>query len=436
MHFQGWGTSLAWWTNINYDPLTQNILSNLIFGKMGLGFNIARYNLGGGSHPIFPQTNMRPGGMVPCLKHDSHSSFNFSNDPFQIAFLDKAVQLNVDYIELFANSPPWWMTTNNKTSGSSFLGTTNLPTYNEQAFAQFLVDSFYFVKSRYTSTITFSLSPFNEPSNPFWYYNPNNNGSQEGCFFTVPAQNRILKHIKTLESQHFGQSSSNIILSSPDEFTSSFALATYMLSPKNILDKVNVHGYSFTFRNHDFYLDTDLSRRLLRKATLNKPLWMSEFGMGGNDTIQTALQLGRHIFRDLQTYSPQAWIYWQAVESSSNEGWGLIHIPFDNPTFNHITIRKQYWIMKHFTHTLQKYNHYHIVNSHVIKVTNVSQVAKYIILNDTPNPFVFSPPEYLQKTMSSFFFTDSLNNYQPLVNFSIFEFPPFSIHSVVFTSLH
>lgn len=440
MQFQGWGTSLAWWANIPYDPLTHNILSELIFSKSGLGLNIVRYNLGGGSHPQFPQTNMRTGGMVPCLKMDSYTPFNSSNDPFQISFLDKAVQFGVNHVELFANTPPWWMTTNNKTSGANHIGTTNLSADKYPDFAQFLVNSFYFLKQRITfenkHNIAFYLSPFNEPSNPFWYYNPNNNGSQEGCFFTVHSQNKILQFIKALDPY------SEIVLSSPDEFTSGFALATYLLSPKNIIDKVNVHGYSLSYKNQDLYLDTNFIRRSLVKSVSPKPLWMSEFGMGGNDTLVTALKLARHIFRDLQTYSPQAWIYWQVVESSSSDGWGLIHIPFDRPTYQQISIRKQYWIMKHFTHTLQEHDTYHFLdnNNHVLNIVNNSTNKQaYIILNDTPNTLHFSPspntlgsPSTNVSHTSSFFITNSVINYSgsPICPIA---FEPYSISSITFT---
>jgi hypothetical protein len=47
--------------------------------------------------------------------------------------------------------------------------------------------------------------------------------------------------------------------------------------------------------------------RLLHKwGDVRLPLWVSEFGTG-----RGALQLARHIVKDLSTLLPSAWVYWQ-----------------------------------------------------------------------------------------------------------------------------
>lgn len=53
---------------------------------------------------------------------------------------------------------------------------------------------------------------------------------------------------------------------------------------------------------------------------------MSEFGTG-----RGALQLARHIVKDLSTLLPSAWVYWQAVEDLG-AGWGLLEMPLQHPT--------------------------------------------------------------------------------------------------------
>lgn len=77
------------------------------------------------------------------------------------------------------------------------------------------------------------------------------------------------------------------------------------------------------------FQDNGLARRRLRRLLHkwgNVPLWVSEFGTG-----RGALQLARHIIKDLSTLLPSAWVYWQAVEDLG-AGWGLLEMPMQHPT--------------------------------------------------------------------------------------------------------
>src|SRR5215470_13475794 len=48
---QGWGTSLAWWGNVVGgfpEPVRSDYISKVFDPVDGLGFNVVRYNIGGG----------------------------------------------------------------------------------------------------------------------------------------------------------------------------------------------------------------------------------------------------------------------------------------------------------------------------------------------------------------------------------------------------
>lgn len=66
-HFEGWGTSLAWWANdlgAWKDEEKLNEVMDLVFDPVkGMGLNIVRYNIGGGENPGLKA--LRPGGDVP-----------------------------------------------------------------------------------------------------------------------------------------------------------------------------------------------------------------------------------------------------------------------------------------------------------------------------------------------------------------------------------
>jgi hypothetical protein len=109
---------------------------------------------------------------------------------------------------------------------------------------------------------------------------------------------------------------------------------------------------------------------------------MSEFGCGSKDTFIDSLTLAKHIFRDLETLQPQAWIYWQ-VENSNSGNWGILQVDFTNPST--VFIKKQYYILKHFTKTLKNGDNYKILHQNSLQILHIQNTKeiKYIIFNNT-----------------------------------------------------
>lgn len=360
--FSGWGISLCWWANIEYPESIKKLLIELLFGKSGLGLNVARYNLGGGSNPDQKQ-NFRLGADMPCIM-DTSGDFNLENDRLQLDILNRAVEAGVDKVEIFCNSPPYFMTKSGFTNGSNRSWDCNLkPDYIDK-FVDFLDKSYEILIKRFPIA---SINPFNEPSNPFWTTSIN----QEGCFYDYKTRRQIIKRLKDKNPK--------IVISNGDESSSFFGLLWYIFSPKNLIDRINVHGYNYVeWRGIHFnFFDYTIWRRILRYF-YNGDLWMSEYGFGYDDTISDSLRLARNIFRDLDTLRPDVWVYWQVEHITSS--WGLLKIDFENP--NRIEIQKQYWVFKHFAKTLRPGDKYRLISKNVLRIDNGTQI-KYIILNDS-----------------------------------------------------
>lgn len=362
----GFGTSLCWFANIDYPEDVKKNIHNLLFTKEGLGLNIIRYNLGGGSDPSKKQ-NLRPGANVPCISNENDGIINPLNDPFQLSFLDKAVkQGTVNKVELFSNSPPYWMTNSGFTNGSVSSFKCNLRKEKINDFSKFLVDSYNQLKKEYPVV---SLSPFNEPSNPYWM----TNFPQEGCYYNYSMRNKVLSKIKEIDS--------SVYVSACEEFSPIFQLLWAIFGKHSKYDRVNVHGYHLIWKNITFYFDDfNFMRKLIRRFT-KKDLWMSEYGWGYSDEMKDSIKLARSIFRDFETYRPEAWCFWQVVENYGND-WGLIQTDFSNP--KELTVRRMYYIFKHFTQTLKVNDNYRVVNKNVMYIESENH-HKFIILNDTPN---------------------------------------------------
>jgi hypothetical protein len=362
-----WGTSLCWWANIEYPENIKKELVELLFGKSGLQLDIVRYNLGGGSNPDKNiKQNFRLGGNMPCIKKEK-GDFDLSNDRLQLSILDAAVNSGVDKVELFSNSPPWWMTRSGVTNGSNKIFDCNLKKECLDEYTTFLSDSYNLLKKKYPVV---SIDPFNEPSNPFW----GPQVSQEGCYFDYFTRWKILRLLK--------YKNENTFISGVDEFSIGFALFWYIFSPRSLIDRINIHGYRLTYKGITFYFDDFNIWKSLLKWITKKPIWMSEYGYGCPDTIQESLPFARKIFSDLRLLKPEAWIYWQAVEDINGSNWGLLQVDFNNP--NEIKIKKQYYIFKHFTRNIKSGDKYEFINKNILKITSMYTI-NYIILNDTKN---------------------------------------------------
>jgi len=364
-----WGTSLCWWANIEYPENVKKDLVELLFGKSGLQLDIVRYNLGGGSNPDKTvKQNFRLGGDMPCIKKRD-GDFDLSNDSLQLSMLDAAVNSGVDKVELFSNSPPWWMTKSGVTNGSNKSFDCNLKKKSLDEYTTFLSDSYNLLKKKYPVV---SIDPFNEPSNPFW----GPEVSQEGCYFDYFTRWKLLRLLKSKNKDK------GIFIAGVDEFSAGFALFWYIFSPRSLIDRINIHGYRLTYKNITFYFDDlNIWKRLLRWLT-KKPIWMSEYGYGCPDTIRDSLPFARKIFNDLRLLKPVAWIYWQAVEDINGSNWGLLQIDFNNPSV--INIKKQYYIFKHFTRHIKNGDKYEFIDKNILKITSAFTI-NYIVLNDTKN---------------------------------------------------
>ena len=190
-----------------------------------------------------------------------------------------------------------------------------------------------------------------------------------------------------------------------DSFSVGFEVIWNFFAEKSFIDRINIHGYGLSWRDYRLYLDDlDILRHFFRKS-ISKPLWISEYGMGGPDNITTAFALAKHIFRDLYTLKPEAWIYWQVVEDSFPNGWGLIQVPFGNPT--EIKILKQYWVMMHFTKTLRQGDCYTFISRNVLEIKNVNDYKlAYIILGQK------HVKQYINDQVFNIRVTNDRNNYE------------------------
>ncbi|TMW60691.1 hypothetical protein Poli38472_000733 [Pythium oligandrum] len=335
--WEGWGTSLCWWANVfgEREDVADVFftLKDSVSIKDGpanlpaLGFNIARYNIGGSGNNVIDNN-----GKKESMKHSENmpahrfmetfwldwfnsdpksSSWNWNADPRQRKMVQLAKARGVNHLEAFSNSPPWWMTKNHATAGADLFGfLDNLQSWNYETFAVYLATVVKYAKDNWGFEFDY-VEPFNEPMTGWWLFP----GKQEGCHVIVTTQNTVIKHLRRhlndrgLQSVQIAASDEN----SPGVAFTTLGMMALSSDVINAVNKVNTHGYMGLepYRGPLRGALRDLSK------SLGKRLWDSEYGEGDGSGLSLAESVGL----DINEMGVSAFVYWQVLDI---DGWGLI----------------------------------------------------------------------------------------------------------------
>ena len=323
--FEGWGTSLCWWAVLvgAWDEANRDqFLGALADPDTGLGYNIFRYNVGGGDQPGHNHlTKGDGGGKVPGYKPTEKGDFDWTADPAQRGVALSLNRMVKDPIfEAFSNSPPWWMTKSGCVSGSND-GSDNLKEDYFDDFADYLCEVALHFKTEWGLTFR-TVEPFNEPSAGWW----KSNGGQEGCGFKNNQSKMIVELGKALKKKGLFPGTS---VSAADETSIKQAhdqLGNYTSEALSYLGQVNTHSYS----------DGSYRKQLYNRAfSMDKRLWQSETGpLSKNGDEHIALWMANVIIQDLRDLKAEAWIDWQIADPAEN--WRSIKADHKKQTFSYM----------------------------------------------------------------------------------------------------
>lgn len=359
--FEGWGTSLCWWANrLGYSNILAQEAVDAIYGEDGLRMNIMRYNIGGGDDPSHNHITRTDSAVPGWLSWDASAEeyvYDYEADHNQLNVLQRAVTAAGDdaIVEVFSNSPPYFMTVSGCSSGGMDADDNNLKDDSYEEFAEYLAHVTNYIQNEMGITVA-SVSPMNEPATDYWETYSN---KQEGCHFDVgEAQSRII--VATAEALR-AYELDNVIVAASDETSTATQLKEYQSYSEEALDaigRINTHTYD--------------DRKIDALGQLAKEegfaLWMSEVDGDGTagrraGEMGAALWLGEKIISDINALSPSAWVLWQAIDSHiSSEGyngrtdtgmvdtsggfWGLAVADHDN---EEIILTQKYYGMGQFT---------------------------------------------------------------------------------------
>ncbi|WP_167954837.1 Ig-like domain-containing protein [Anaerosporobacter faecicola] len=373
--WQGFGTSLCWWANAvggftDIAPTTEGAakgytnryeeIMDLVFGvENGLGLNIVRYNIGGGDDESLDFIN-RSGAKIPGYMDES-GTYNWEADKNQVTVLKDAYEMIKEsgqtfYNQMFANSPPYFMTYSGSSTGGSPSTKDQLMWDKYDDFVEYLLNVSNYIQTDQGVPIT-DIDPINEPNSGYWTYGSQ---KQEGAQFNADPQpathvdnydastdpydpteysamNKIYEILgdKLTERQAAGQLE-GVQITGTDETSidvqkQSFGKLTD--KAKNYIAKISTHEYSGSDRVGLYNI----------AASYDKELWQDEVSFGGGTRNATAMDSGAFavsnaINKDMNDMRATAWVGWQAVESMGeniywNSNWGFIHAVYEEPTW-------------------------------------------------------------------------------------------------------
>lgn len=320
-YWEGWGTSLCWWANrIGYNPTLTKKSAYLFFdSKKGLGLNIMRYNIGGGDDPAHNHIT-RTDSDIPGWQY-----YNAATGEYEYDYDADFRQLNVlkaaskaagqdAYIEVFSNSPPYFMTVSGCSSGNFKADEDNIRADAYDDFAEYLAHVTNYIIHNLKLDVK-SISPMNEPNTNYW---PAFNYKQEGCHIDAgESQSRLLVETKKALKRY---GIDHIVLTASDETNPGKQIEEIKLmtpEARAAIDRISAHTYG-----------TNSIRELgILAKQENINLWMSE--VDGNGTAGTnagemsaALWLANKIITDITALEPSAWVLWQVIDTHvSKEGY-------------------------------------------------------------------------------------------------------------------
>lgn len=357
--FEGWGTSLCWWANrVGYSNVLTDKAAELFFGDTGLRMNIARFNIGGGDDPSHDHITRTDSNMPGYTKYENGKIvYDWSADASQRNVLMKAIEAGGDdfIVEMFSNSPPYYMTKSGCSTGNTSAGSNNLKDDFYDDFADYMAEVCKHYRDVWGVDIQ-SVEPMNEPYTDYWgAYSK----KQEGCHFD--SGNSESKMITEMQRAMLQRGMGDVLISGTDETGIDVQINTYKAlsdQAKNALSRIDTHTYGGSKRG-------ELQALALSEG---KNLWMSEVDgsgtLGSNaGEMGSALWLAKRMIDDCNGLGCSAWILWQAIDNHiSSQGyngkrdsgmpditkgfWGLAVADHDR---NDIILTKKYYAFGQFS---------------------------------------------------------------------------------------
>lgn len=350
----GFGVSGAWWAQAvgkwtSYAdgvPAKDKIASLLFDPVNGIGVQIYRYNLGGGSAQSGKGEYSDP--LRRAETFYTPTGPDFSRDKAAVYMMRQAVKQGARQVVFFVNTPPEALTKNGLGHTSRHrVFRTNISRKNVPAFCRCSLDAAeHFRKEGIPVT---HVSPVNEP---LWIWN----GGQEGCHYS-PRQTAYVLRVFAREMKK-REALAGVRLAGAENgdirwFNKAYTRAVMKYKEvRELTDGIDLHSYFLPSPLPRFFNDRPgflkRYRRYMDRRYPGVPVNVSEWThmKGGRDAGMTsALEQAKVMHEDITLLGASSWQHWIAC-SPYDYCDGLIYIDNEKETFS---LTKRYYAFGNFS---------------------------------------------------------------------------------------
>lgn len=348
----GFGASACWWAQLTGNSPYAEEAAKALYSEDGLGLNIYRYNIGGGSKDN-PDSRISGSRATESFYYYNENTgeyeYDFTRDAAAQEMLFRCLSYGcIDTVVLFANSPHYSMTVSGQATGGTEPYVSNLPPENYEAYADyFLTITEYFLEKGVPVKY---ISPVNEPQ---WSWGGAWVG-QEGCHYEreeVVALFRVFARAikaRNLDVKLMGPESGEL-----GDDTDWYFNALYHDSEiREVLGSLAYHSY---WRDTDLKSKKDFGEKV-KEQYADIPVDMTEWCelpcKHDIDDFTGAVLMARVMQQDLARSNANSWSAWVGVnnysvgEDGKKYSDGLL---VSNEEFSELYTGMRYYAMAHFS---------------------------------------------------------------------------------------
>ena len=344
----GWGTSGCWWAQKLGECENAEEVMDLIFSKEGLGLNVYRYNIGGGSKDdptgrLDKNSSRAAESFLVWSENEQKWVYDWSRDAAAQKILHMALDRGVDTVVMFANSPHYSMCVSGNASGGLEPAQSNLKKDCYDDYVDYFLDiTQHFIDEGVPVKY---ISPINEPQ---WDWGGGWVG-QEGCHYEIDEAVEVIRRfavaikvrnmnvkISALESGQVGDHAIECL--------------EKLYADEDIRDVLGTYAYHSYWTDRNFVLK-DAFGYYIDKKFPSVELEMSEWcelpcEHDIND-ITAGLIMARTIGEDMAQTGANSWSSWVAVNEGGERADSMIGVDWWD--YNNYRISKRYYAMGHYT---------------------------------------------------------------------------------------
>ena len=344
----GWGTSGCWWAQKLGECESAEEVTKLLFSEEGLGLNIYRYNIGGGSKDdptgrLWKESSRATESFLVLDEETGEWVYDWSKDAAAQSILDMALSYGcVDTVVMFANSPHYSMCVSGNASGGLEPAQSNLKKECYQDFVDYFLDiTQYFIDEGVPVKY---ISPINEPQ---WDWGGGWVG-QEGCHYEIDEAVEVIR-LFALEIKERNMDVKISALESGQVGDHAIECLQKLYADEDIRDVLGTYAY------HSYWTDRDFLQKgaFGEYIKMNYPcleLEMSEWCelpcQHEIDDITAGLIMARTIGEDVADTGVNSWSTWVAVNEGGRKADSMIAV-YDS--YEDYDISKRYYAMGHYT---------------------------------------------------------------------------------------